>query len=66
MLDFELAALYGVENRALKQTFKRNIDRFPDDFMLQLNKTEWQELITTCDMLPEGAKFIPFQSNRCF
>lgn len=59
MLDFDLAALYGVENRALKQAVKRNIDRFLDDFMFQLNKAEWQELITICDNLPEGAKFSP-------
>jgi len=59
MLDFDLAALYEVENRSLKQAVKRNIDRFPNDFMFQLTKNEWQELITNCDKLPEGAKFSP-------
>lgn len=59
MLDFDLAELYEVENRALKQAVKRNIDRFPTDFMFQLTKTEWQELITICDNLPEGVKFSP-------
>lgn len=53
MLDFDLAALYEVENRALKQSVKRNIDRFPADFMFQMTKKEWQELITICDNLPE-------------
>jgi len=59
MFDFDLAELYEVENRALKQAVKRNTDRFPDDFMFQLTKSEWQELITNCDNLPEGVKFSP-------
>ncbi|MBY0436305.1 MAG: ORF6N domain-containing protein [Cyclobacteriaceae bacterium] len=59
MLDFDLAELYEVENRALKQAVKRNIDRFPNDFLFQLTKKEWQELITNCDKLPEGVKFSP-------
>jgi len=58
MLDFNLAMLYGVENRALKQQVKRNIERFPDDFMFRLTVTEWKEVITNCDNL--GAmKFSP-------
>ena len=40
MFDKDLAALYGVEVRALNQAVKRNADRFPDDFMFQLNKEE--------------------------
>ena len=40
MLDKDLAELYGVETKALKQTVKRNIERFPDDFMYVLNKQE--------------------------
>ncbi len=59
MLDFDLAELYEVENRALKQAVKRNMDRFPDDFMFQLTQTEWQEVITKCDKLAEGVKFSP-------
>lgn len=59
ILDFDLAELYEVENRALKQAVRRNSDRFPDDFMFQLTKGEWQELITICDNLPEGVKFSP-------
>ena len=46
-----LQLLYEVENRALKQAVKRNIDRFPEDFMFQLTKSEWKELITICDKL---------------
>jgi hypothetical protein len=36
MLDYDLAALYGVETRALKQAVRRNVDRFPSDFMFEL------------------------------
>lgn len=59
MLDFNLAELYQVENRALKQAVKRNINRFPNDFLFQLTKVEWQELITNCDKLPGNVKFSP-------
>lgn len=41
MLDFDLAEMYEVENRSLKQAVKRNADRFPDDFSFQLTKFEW-------------------------
>ena len=44
MLDFELAALYGVETRVLNQAVKRNIERFPSDFMFQLTQGEWNLL----------------------
>ena len=40
MLDADLAGLYGVETRVLVQAVKRNIDRFPEDFMFQLSKEE--------------------------
>ena len=40
MLDFDLAGLYQVETRALKQAVKRNIDRFPSDFMFILTEQE--------------------------
>lgn len=59
MLDFDLAELYKVENRTLKQAVRRNMDRFPDDFMFQLTKTEWLEVITNCDNLPDTLKFSP-------
>ena len=41
MLDFDLAEIYQVETRVLNQSVKRNIRRFPYDFMFQLTKTEW-------------------------
>ena len=40
ILDFDLASLYGVETRVLKQAVKRNIARFPDDFMFELSPEE--------------------------
>jgi hypothetical protein len=40
LLDYDLAVLYGVETRALVQAVKRNADRFPPDFMFQLNAEE--------------------------
>ncbi len=44
MLDFDLAALYEVETRVLNQAVKRNIKRFPKDFMFQLTKKEWNDM----------------------
>lgn len=44
MLDFELAMLYGVETKVLNQAVKRNINRFPNDFMFQLTKNELEFL----------------------
>lgn len=59
LFDFDLALLYEVETRVLKQAVKRNEYRFPADFMFQLTKIEWQEVITNCDNLPESIKFSP-------
>ena len=44
MLDSDLAAMYGVETRVLNQAVKRNIERFPEDFMFQLTKGEYEIL----------------------
>ena len=44
MLDFDLAGLYEVETRVLNQSVKRNIKRFPKDFMFQLTKEEFEDL----------------------
>ena len=44
MLDSDLARLYGVEVKALNQAVKRNISRFPSDFMFQLSDIEWKTL----------------------
>lgn len=44
MLDFELADLYEIETKKLNQAVKRNVERFPSDFMFQLTLEEWQFL----------------------
>ena len=46
MLDFDLAELYGVETRALKQAVRRNLDRFPADFMFELSVAEIKNLVS--------------------
>ena len=51
MLDIDLAELYGVETKALNQAVKRNLDRFPPDFMFQLTTAEKKEVVTNCDHL---------------
>lgn len=52
MLDRDLAMLYGVETKALNQAVRRNIVRFPDDFMFQLTKEEAKRpfKVTNCDL----------------
>ncbi len=44
MFDFDLAALFSIENRVLKQSVRRNINRFPEDFMFILTKNELNQL----------------------
>ena len=46
MLDMDLAKIYEVETRVLKQAVRRNIDRFPSDFMFQLTEIEMQHLVS--------------------
>lgn len=57
MIDFHLAELYNVETRVLKQAVKRNIERFPDDFMLILTKEESKSIIekgVSQNVIPPG------------
>jgi hypothetical protein len=49
MLDRDLARLYGVETKRLNEQVKRNLRRFPDDFMFQLSRRETTELVANCD-----------------
>ena len=44
MLDFDLAALYQVETKVLKQAVRRNIERFPEDFMFEISNEEYNSL----------------------
>ncbi len=45
MLDYDLASIYGVKTGSLNQAVKRNIDRFPEDFMFRLTEEEWEYLL---------------------
>ena len=51
MIDTDLASLYGTETKILKQQVKRNIERFPEDFMFELTLEEKRQLVTNCDRL---------------
>jgi len=62
MLDRDLAELYSVETKVLKQAVRRNIDRFPVDFMFELTKEENQSLRSQNVTLKRGqhSKYLPF------
>ncbi len=62
LIDRDLATLYGVSTKALNQAVKRNADRFPADFMFQLNKQEMQSLRSQFVTLKRGQhlKYFPF------
>lgn len=62
MLDRDLAVLYGVETGQLKRAVRRNIDRFPKDFMFELKKDEYQALRYQIGILEKGkhSKYLPF------
>lgn len=51
MIDRDLAYLYRVPTKALNQAVKRNMRRFPEDFMFRLSDEETIELVTNCDRL---------------
>ena len=68
MLDFDLAELYQVETRVLNQSVKRNIDRFPEDFMFQLAKDEWEDIssqfvMTSRNKRPKSALPLAFTEH---
>ena len=50
MLDRDLAEMYGVQTKVLNQAVKRNIERFPSDFMFQLSSEETQDWRSICDL----------------
>ncbi|MCB0395389.1 MAG: ORF6N domain-containing protein [Flavobacteriales bacterium] len=63
MLDRDLAALYGVETKVLKQAVRRNIKRFPQDFMFEMTKAElenWRSQIVTSNSTRMGLRYLPF------
>jgi len=62
MLDRDLAELYGVETKQLKRAVRRNIDRFPPDFMFQLTKKElenWRCQFGTSNDIKMGLRYSP-------
>ena len=56
MFDFDLANLYEIETRALKQQVRRNVDRFPKDFMFELNDREINEMVSQ-NVIPSKSYF---------
>jgi hypothetical protein len=62
MLDFDLALLYEVETRVLKQAVRRNIDRFPDDFMFELTNNEFNTLKNSMT----SQIVIPYSISTCY
>ena len=61
MLDFDLALLYQIETKVLKQAVRRNIERFPEDFMFELTKEEFDNMrlqIVTSSY--GGTRYMPF------
>ncbi len=62
MLDRDLAELYGVETKVLKQSVRRNIKRFPEDFMFELTKEElqnWRSQFVTSNNIKMGLRYSP-------
>jgi hypothetical protein len=61
MLDFDLALLYNVETKALKQAIRRNINRFPEDFMFELTEIEFNSLRSQFVTSKRGGvRYMPF------
>jgi RNA binding exosome subunit len=68
MMDSDLAEMYGVETKVLNQAVKRNLDRFPEDFMFQLSNEEWENLRGMIEerMIVDGTEntFLKFSPSR--
>lgn len=65
MLDFDLAEMYQVETKNLKRAVRRNIERFPDDFMFEITKIEYDSLRCNFGTLENSgrgqhSKYLPF------
>ena len=64
MLDYDLAAIYGVKTATLNQAVKRNIDRFPSDFMFRISEEEWNNLmisqIVTSSLVKRKKSALPY------
>ena len=69
MLDFDLAEMYEIETKVLKQSVRRNIERFPEDFMFRLTEHEGKLLdrqykVTKCDLIKRMVSLLPFRLHR--
>ena len=68
MLDFDLAQLYEVETKALNQAVKRNLKRFPEDFMFRLGLSEWQSIrsqsVTASESTSISSQIVTASQNR--
>ncbi len=62
MLDFDIAQLYEVETKRLNEAVKRNIKRFPKDFMFRLTLAEWQTIRSQSATASENPIYLPSQS----
>ena len=63
MIDRDLSDLYGIETKVLKQAVKRNIDRFPEDFMFEMTGEEfqnWRSQFVTSNSERMGLRYAPF------
>ncbi|MEK7720267.1 MAG: ORF6N domain-containing protein [Bacteroidota bacterium] len=63
MIDRDLANLYGIETKVLKQSVRRNLDRFPPDFMFEMSKEEfqnWRSQIVTSNSEKMGLRYAPY------
>lgn len=61
MLDFDLALMYDIENKRLKEAVRRNINRFPIDFMFELTEVEFNSLRTQIASSNRGGlRYMPF------
>lgn len=71
MLDFDLAEMYDVETKVLKQAIKRNANRFPSDFMFTLTQKEFQSLRSQIVTSKKGGRgifrlLLPNKELQCF
>jgi len=63
MIDRDLAEMYGVETRVLKQAVRRNLSRFPEDFMFEMTSEElnnWRSQFVTSNSDKMGLRYLPF------
>jgi len=67
MLDFDVAELYEVATKVLNQAVKRNIKRFPEDFMFRLSITEWKmmrsQIVTSSSEFPQRSQIVTFEGK---